>query len=244
MDLVLAEQFIRKMRGNSQPALLRCSDGNYYIVKFRNNPQHTRVLVNEYIAAKLALRIGLPVADAVVVQVSKELIRNSPELAFRLPDTVTPVPSGLHLGIRYAIMPGEGEVLDFIPPTSMARVANVRTFAGMLPFDIWMGNTDQRQAVFWKMHTAWHLNACFIDHGFCLSGPRWEFLEHKPGRALYSDRTVYKDIHNWDSFSRTSAPSSTHLSPTSRKSLHGCPPAGTVLGDNSHVSWACCMSAA
>ena len=97
-------------------------------------------------------------------------------------------------------MPGEGEVLDFIPPTSMARVANVRTFAGMLPFDIWMGNTDQRQAVFWKMHTAWHLNACFIDHGFCLSGPRWEFLEHKPGRALYSDRTVYKDIHNWDSF--------------------------------------------
>ena len=34
------------MRGGAQSHLMRCDDGNYYVVKFQNNPQHRRVLVN------------------------------------------------------------------------------------------------------------------------------------------------------------------------------------------------------
>ena len=33
---------------------MRCSDGNFYVVKFRNNPQHLRVLANEFLATRLA----------------------------------------------------------------------------------------------------------------------------------------------------------------------------------------------
>jgi hypothetical protein len=39
---------------------MRCSDDNYYVVKFQNNPQHRRVLVNELLGTRLASRLGLP----------------------------------------------------------------------------------------------------------------------------------------------------------------------------------------
>src|ERR1035438_6617674 len=42
-----AVRHVRKMRGGAQAHLLEADDGKWYVVKFRNNPQHRRVLVNE-----------------------------------------------------------------------------------------------------------------------------------------------------------------------------------------------------
>ena len=47
---VRALEFVRRMRGASQPWLVRCEDGESYVVKFQNNPQHARVLANEMLA--------------------------------------------------------------------------------------------------------------------------------------------------------------------------------------------------
>jgi hypothetical protein len=44
MSLVIEQ--IRRMRGGAQSHLMRSSDGHYYVVKFQNNPQHRRVLLN------------------------------------------------------------------------------------------------------------------------------------------------------------------------------------------------------
>jgi len=49
---------IRRMRGGAQSHLMRCSDGLYYVVKFQNNSQHRRILVNEMVGTKLAARLG------------------------------------------------------------------------------------------------------------------------------------------------------------------------------------------
>ena len=38
------------MRGGSSAHLLLADDGNRYVVKFRNNPQHPRILINELIS--------------------------------------------------------------------------------------------------------------------------------------------------------------------------------------------------
>ena len=57
---VRAQEFIRRMRGASQPWLVRCEDGESYVVKFQNNPQHARVLANEMLASRLARLVGLP----------------------------------------------------------------------------------------------------------------------------------------------------------------------------------------
>jgi hypothetical protein len=48
-----AIQHVRRMRGGAQAHLMRCSDGQYYVVKFMNNPQHVRVLANEMLASHL-----------------------------------------------------------------------------------------------------------------------------------------------------------------------------------------------
>lgn len=48
---ISAVQHIRRMRGGSQSHLLWASDGNYYVTKFQNNPQHIRVLANEIFAS-------------------------------------------------------------------------------------------------------------------------------------------------------------------------------------------------
>ena len=58
---VTAVQHVRRMRGGAQGHLMRCSDGKFYVVKFRNNPQHLRVLANELLATRLAEGAELPV---------------------------------------------------------------------------------------------------------------------------------------------------------------------------------------
>src|SRR5690348_316214 len=65
---VLATECIRRMRGGSQPFLMGCNDGCTYIVKFRNNPQHVRILANEMLTSHLAALIGLPVPDRALVE--------------------------------------------------------------------------------------------------------------------------------------------------------------------------------
>src|SRR5438270_18866 len=72
------------MRGGAQGHLMRCSDGNFYVVKFRNNPQHLRVLANELLATRLAQGAELPVAAAEVVEVGDWLIEHTPELNIQL----------------------------------------------------------------------------------------------------------------------------------------------------------------
>src|ERR1700682_1605458 len=51
--MLRALEQIRRMRGGAQSHLMRCDDGYYYVVKFQNNPQHRRILVNELLGTRL-----------------------------------------------------------------------------------------------------------------------------------------------------------------------------------------------
>jgi hypothetical protein len=79
----------------------RCSDGNYYVVKFQNNPQHPRVLVNEMLGTRLASRLGLPTTPAAVIEVSEELIQLTPDLCIERPRQRIPCRPGKQFGSRY-----------------------------------------------------------------------------------------------------------------------------------------------
>ena len=70
-----AVQHIRRMRGGAQSHLMRCTDGHYYVVKFQNNPQHTRVLVNDWLGTGLAEMIGMPVPNGVASRFGSRLLR-------------------------------------------------------------------------------------------------------------------------------------------------------------------------
>jgi len=129
---------------------MRCSDGNYYVVKFSNNPQHLRVLANEMFAGGLAEATGLPVPQTEVIEVGGWLVSHTPELTIQLEAITMPCNAGLQFGSRYAVSPLEGQVWDSLPAIVLARVRNLPTFVGMLAMDKWTGNADWRQAAFWR----------------------------------------------------------------------------------------------
>jgi hypothetical protein len=89
--MLRAVEQIRRMRGGAQSHLMRCSDETYYVVKFQNNPQHRRILVNELLGTRLAT------APVSVVDVSEELIRLTPELCVETPRSRIPCAAGLQL---------------------------------------------------------------------------------------------------------------------------------------------------
>ena len=138
------------MRGGAQSHLMRCLDGNYYVVKFQNNPQHRRILVNELLGTRLASRLGLPTAPVGVVEVGAELIRLTPELSIELPRSRTPCAAGLQFGSRYPGDPRQMALHDFLPDEKLREVRNLHDFAGMLVFDKWVCNTNGRQTVFFE----------------------------------------------------------------------------------------------
>ena len=145
---IQAVQHIRRMRGGAQSHLMRCADGHHYIVKFSNNPQHPRVLVNDWLGTRLAEMIGLPVPVPAIVDVHPWLVEHTPDLRVELCGQRTMFTPGLSFGSRYVVSPLEGEVYDYLPEAMIGRVRNICIFAGILALDKWTCNADGRQVAF------------------------------------------------------------------------------------------------
>jgi hypothetical protein len=122
------------MRGGAQLHLMRCADGHYYVVKFQNNPQHRRILVNEMLGTRLAARLGLPTAPVAIIEVSEELIRLTPDLVMEHPRHRFPCHAGPQFGSRYPGDPRRLTLHDFLPDQQLLQVENLHDFAGMLVF--------------------------------------------------------------------------------------------------------------
>jgi hypothetical protein len=178
---------------------MRCSDSNFYVVKFRNNPQHLRVLANELLATRLAESVGLPVPVTEVVEVGDWLIEHTPELNIQLASQTIACQPGLQFGSRYVVSPLEGQVFDYLPVEMLGRVRNLETFAGMLVLDKWTGNANGRQAAFWRKLRERKYTASFIDQGYCFNAGEWTFPD-SPLRGVYTRNEVYAGVRGWESF--------------------------------------------
>jgi len=188
------------MRGGAQAHLLRGDDEQYYVVKFRNNPQHVRVLANEFLATRLAERLGLPVPAAELIEVGEWLIANTPDLHFQVAGGKVPCLPGLQFGSRYAVDPRTGQVFDYLPEQLFEQVRNLDTFAGALAFDKWTCNANGRQAVFCRKARERKYTATFIDFGHCFNQGEWSFPD-SPLRGTYAWNSVYAGIAGWRAFS-------------------------------------------
>ena len=197
--MLRALEEIRRMRGGAQAHLMRCSDGHYYVVKFQNNPQHRRVLVNEMLGTKLAARLGLPTVPVAVVEVGEELIRLTPDLAIELGRARIPCAAGLHFGSRYPGDPRRLTLHDFLPDELLLQVENMHDFAGMLVFDKWTCNTNGRQALFIRETPRAAYRTVMIDQGFCFNAGEWNFPD-APLRGLYARNRVYLGVTGMESF--------------------------------------------
>lgn len=181
---VNALEHIACLRGGSQPHLVRCSDENYYVVKFINNPQGTKILANELLAHQLASCLKLPIPPCAIVDVSKQLIDLTEKLVIEKGSRRIPCRSGLAFGSLHS--PNSWS----LPPSSLsAPVQNMEDFWGMLVFDKWTCNTDRRQVLFAVKRKRFRL--VMIDNGFCFNGGDWNFPDSPP-RGLYSTPQVYQ----------------------------------------------------
>ncbi len=187
------------MRGGAQGHMMRCSDGNFYVVKFRNNPQHLRVLTNEMLATRLAERAGLPVPKTEVVEVKDWLVEHTAELSIQLAHDTIPCQAGLQFGSQYAVSPLKGQVFDYLPAEMFELVTNLGDFAGMLVVDKWTGNANGRQAAFWRKLRERKYTAMFIDQGYCFNAGEWTFPDY-PLRGVYARNEVYEGVSGWGSF--------------------------------------------
>ena len=215
--MLFATEQIRRMRGGAQSHLMRCSDGHHYVVKFQNNPQHRRILVNELLGTRLAARLGLPVTPVAIVHVTEELIRLTPELCMEMPRARVPCQPGPQFGSRYPGDPRRLTLHDFLPDEQLRGVENIHDFAGMLVFDKWTCNTNGRQTIFFREERHRRTTpgegaeneeqpseerdyrTAMIDQGFCFNAGEWNYPD-APLRGLYARNRVYEGVIGMESF--------------------------------------------
>ena len=208
---VNARRFVRKMRGGAQAHLVEADDGNFYIVKFQNNPQHRRILVNEVLAGEILQHLQVASPQNEVVRLSAEFLGANPDMHMQTATRRAPVAPGAHFGSRHPGDPDTMAIYDFIPDALLGQVANSEQFLAVLAFDRWVSNADGRQAIFFRAHLKdWLAKpgvpprnlgfvAMMIDHGFAFNGPHWD-LPDSAITGLYPRRIVYRPVKSLGDF--------------------------------------------
>jgi hypothetical protein len=202
-----AVRHVRKMRGGAQAHLLEADDAHWYVVKFRNNPQHWRVLVNEALCATLLEYLKISTPQTALIHVSDSFLAANPDLHFSLGSKRIPVEPGWHFGSRYPGDPNRMAVYDFLPESLTPQVVNLEDFRAILVFDKWVGNTDGRQSIFYRARVHREIGqearpgfvARMIDHGFAFNGPEWDFGT-SPIHGMYVRHSVYDSVRSLDDF--------------------------------------------
>ena len=192
-----ARRLIRKMRGGAQAHLIEATDGHFYVVKFLNNPQHRRVLINEWIAAAFLRYLGLTSPEVAMVRISEEFVAEFPDACLQMGRTRRAPVVGWHFGSRYPGNPARLTVYDFLPDALLERVENLGQFPGMLAFDKWMSNADARQAIF--IRTRLGFVAQMVDNGYVFEGPHWR-LTDSPLQGMYFRPLVYAHLRGLADF--------------------------------------------
>jgi len=200
------------MRGGAQAHLIEASDGHCYVVKFLNNPQHRRILVNEWISSVFLGYLGIATPAAAIVILTAEFLAANPEIYIQLGNRRQEITPGWHYGSRFPGDPARITVYDFLPDTLLEKVENRADFMAVLAFDKWMGNADSRQAIFFRARLVESVSyeppdagprhgfvAQMIDNGFVLEGPHWR-LSDSAVQGLYFRPQVYAEVRGLDAF--------------------------------------------
>ena len=208
---VNARRFIRKMRGGAQAHLLEADDGKFYVVKFQNNPQHRRILINELIAGEILAHLQVASPECRIVRLSREFLELNPEIHIQTGTRRVAVEPGWHFGSRHPGDPDSIAIYDFIPDALLHQVANQEQFRAVLVFDRWVSNADGRQSIFFRAQLQdWMARpgvpprklgfvALMIDHGFAFNGPHWD-LPESAITGLYPRRLVYEGVRSIQDF--------------------------------------------
>jgi len=199
------------MRGGAQAHLVEADNGALYIIKFTNNPQGRRILINEWLACAFLRYLQIHVPETTIVEITPEFLEDNPEMYFSIGPKKESISPGLHFGSRMSVNPDRVAIFDFLPDKLLGKIENRVDFLGILAFDNWVSNADSRQAVFFRAKAkVWApikgeapaklgFFAQMIDHGYAFSGLQWHFQD-SPIQGLYFRTSVYDEVQSMDSF--------------------------------------------
>jgi hypothetical protein len=208
---VNARRLVRKMRGGAQSHLIEADDGRFYVVKFQNNPQHRRILVNEWIASKFLQYLQIAIPETAIVRLSEDFLAENPGVHIQLGNTRAAVSPGWHFGSCFPGDPATVAVYDFVPDALLKQVANLPEFLGILVFDKWTANADARQSIFLRARlrefapaSSDHplrtgFIALMMDHGYIFNGPHWDYPD-SPLQGIYYRPMVYQGVSGFHDF--------------------------------------------
>lgn len=166
--VIEAKRWIEKATaGGSSAQVFELRDGRYAVVKFPENPQGIRVLVNEFICCTLAELLNLPVNQPVLVSVDGRLL-TGPKANGDCPAQFT---GGISCGlVRYANAVSIGQ--DQLP----GNTENADELHALNVFDALVARGDGRQLLAYPEDLKTNSKKRFaaIDYGFAFGGqPTW-----------------------------------------------------------------------
>jgi hypothetical protein len=152
---------------SSKPQHIKADDGNSYVVKFKGNPQGTRILANEYVAGSLSKLIGIPTPTFSIMNVDTKLL----EYINRI--NGTEFYQGSQFASTYIISNNMTE--------GIKNAVNAKDWPKVIVFEALIQNTDFRE-----MHVLLYTDKkdkqkrfCVVDHGFAFNEKKWTELEPK-----------------------------------------------------------------
>lgn len=217
--------------GGSGSHFISCDDENEYIVKFADA---TKTVVNEYVCGSLALVLGLPVPQMSLVNLSKDLISLSPDLATR---GINP---GYHFGSRrLSNSTADFQHLDH----DLFRehvLENVDDLYGVVAFDNWVLNADRNNTGNNMIEVLPNnrLKYYMIDFGHCFTGNSWDSnlrsrINDLNFMAIFDYITKYlKDL---DKFKKWCRKISDIQNEPINKFVDSIPPFWTITGEEKNV---------
>ena len=157
LPTVRATRYVAPLReGGSMPGLMEADDEGTYVVKSRGAGQGPKALVAELLSGEIGRALGLPVPEAVLVDLDPAFGRL--EMDYEIQHLLRGS-DGLNYGLDY--LPGSITYDPLVPPAPDARFA-----ADVVWFDAFTTNPDRtpRNANMLE----WHGRIWLIDHGAAL----------------------------------------------------------------------------
>ena len=155
---VSAHTFVCRWTTASDPAALRCDDGETYVVKASHpgRPEVSRMMIADHVVGRLGELLEAPVPSVALVEVPAPLIAAQPEMSGWS--------SGVAHGSRFIENTTEREGLSFVDaPANRERFARLAILFG------WTQGSDQQFIYEKTVHLVYS-----HDHGhFFPGGPQW-----------------------------------------------------------------------
>src|SRR6185437_1138815 len=192
-DLV-GTQVVKQMRGGSRSLLMLDQHSVPWVVKFDANPQHSNIVINEFLATRIGASLGLSIPETQPIRVDERLSRS---IAQWIPPTDALYEPGLHIASRFVggLLPGL--VLDILPKNHLHNVTNLNEYAGISILDLWLCNTDDRQVVYSRPARSKKYKMFWVDFGHCFGGGIWNLCSES---AIFLPCSQTPRRFNWDDY--------------------------------------------